>query len=65
VVKRTVARGTADYADETDGADEKKQHQRQSAYIRVHPWLKRTVARGTADYADETDGADERKPHQW
>jgi hypothetical protein len=38
--KKTVTRGTADYADEKDAADEWKQHQRrtegsQSAYIRV------------------------------
>jgi Arc/MetJ family transcription regulator len=29
-VKRTVARGTADYADEKDAADEWKQHQRRT-----------------------------------
>jgi hypothetical protein len=68
-LKRTVIRGTADYADEKDTADEEKPHQRrtegsQSAYICVHLWLKRTVIRGTADYADETDTADEEKPHQ-
>jgi hypothetical protein len=38
VVKRTFTRGTADYADEKDAADEEKQHQRrtegsQSVYI--------------------------------
>jgi hypothetical protein len=30
VVKRTVIRGTADYADEKDTADEEKQHQRRT-----------------------------------
>jgi hypothetical protein len=28
--KKTVTRGTADYADEKDGTDEEKQHQRRT-----------------------------------
>jgi hypothetical protein len=62
--KKNSYQGTADYADEKDGADE---IEITSALICVHPCssvIKKNSYPGTADYADEQDTADEEKRHQ-